>query len=188
MVTAVQGALTSQFLAMPKGSGFVEYERFAAAYDVLYQRTSGFVNWNLRAVEDAFERDHLVLVVVRTMLGVTPSEWAHMVAPVTSVSIDQNAARSIDRAVREAGRWKKGIPRLVGQRITALLSIAVSALAEPAPEESETVVHRLAKADTRQGMDSVRHVARLGVPYAMLLYDGSSGDHSPATAMQCRSS
>ena len=32
-------------------------------------------------------------------------------------------------------------------------------------------LHRLDKADTRNGLDSIRHLSGMGVPYAMLLYE-----------------
>jgi hypothetical protein len=39
------------------------------------------------------------------------------------------------------------------------------------PDVEDDVVHRLAKADTREGLAGVRHAANEGVPYAVLLYE-----------------
>ena len=56
-------------------------------------------------------------------------------------------------------------------RIEALVSVAVHYIRQGAPAGAADVVHRLDKADTAQGLESLQHVATQHVPYAMLLYE-----------------
>jgi hypothetical protein len=44
-------------------------------------------------------------------------------------------------------------------------------LAEGVPEVEDDQLHRLNKADTKQGLASLQSLAGMGVPYAMLLYE-----------------
>jgi hypothetical protein len=47
----------------------------------------------------------------------------------------------------------------------------VSTTKNGSPSVDENKLHRLDKADTKHGKDSVRHLANMGVPYPMLLYE-----------------
>jgi hypothetical protein len=60
---------------------------------------------------------------------------------------------------------------LTGKRIAALVSAACAILSEGAPEVGVSQLHRLDKADTKLGVDSIRTISSLGAPYAMLLYE-----------------
>ncbi|MDZ7666748.1 MAG: hypothetical protein U5K27_15740 [Desulfotignum sp.] len=44
-------------------------------------------------------------------------------------------------------------------------------LSEGAPKMETALLHRLDKADTRQGIASIKNLSRIGAPYAMLLYE-----------------
>ena len=48
---------------------------------------------------------------------------------------------------------------------------ACQLLVEGAPQVEDHQLHRLHKADTTRGLDSVRGISGMGVPYAMLLYE-----------------
>jgi hypothetical protein len=56
-------------------------------------------------------------------------------------------------------------------RFKALLETACTILTEGPPDAAENQLHRLEKADTQEGLESIRNVATIGVPYAMLLYE-----------------
>ena len=161
-------SLESEFLVLPRGPGFVEYERFLVAYEVLRRKTGAFVRCDEVTLADAIEEDCLVLVVIRSILGFTPSEWAHLTSKKTGVRVDQGFARSLDRRVRDPS-GPQGLSRT--ERVHALLLVASDLLARAVPEVGRDAVHRLDKADTRDGWKSVGTMAKMGAPYAMLLYE-----------------
>ncbi len=68
-VDAVYGSLESQFLVLPRGSAFVEYARFQAAYEVLKRATSAFRELRPAAVWDALLVDSMAIVVLRCILA-----------------------------------------------------------------------------------------------------------------------
>lgn len=170
-VDAVFGALHSEFLSMPKGNGFVEYPIFEQGYQALKQATHGFRDLTPDAVAATVYRIPVSLVVLRSMLGFTPPEWAYVATQRTSVEIPQGAVRTLDRTVRlkplTPMRAGSGV---TGQRIRALVETACQLLAEGA-QYAPGVLHRLDKADTREGLASLPPLVDLGVPYAMMLYE-----------------
>ena len=52
-----------------------------------------------------------------------------------------------------------------------MVATACKLLAQRVPETPLDKIHRLDKADTRGGLASIHSLSRLGVPYAMLLYE-----------------
>jgi hypothetical protein len=60
---------------------------------------------------------------------------------------------------------------LTKERIMALVETACHLLSEGVPEVEADQLHRLDKADTKRGLESIKHLAGMGVPYAMLLYE-----------------
>jgi hypothetical protein len=170
-VTAVFSCLESEFLLMPKGTGFVEYPVFERGYEALKQATSGFRNVSTDLVLQVVLKVPISLVVIRAMLGFTPSEWAYVTAQRTGVEVSQGFVRSLDRRVRMAPlALLKGGSVAMG-RVKALIETASLLLTEGAPIVSADKIHRLDKADTRSGMNSLLALVDLGVPYAMLLYE-----------------
>lgn len=166
MVDSVWDTLQSDFLTLPKGSGFLPYEKFAAAYYVLHRATSGFRVFSIYSIWSAFEEDPIVFVVVRTILGLQPPEWAYLTSE-NGTSVSQGQARTIDRTVRESE------PRLTNKTlmmVKAMFETAVALLEKP-PQNTPGMVHRLDKIDTAQGIESLRHFAELGIPYPGLLYE-----------------
>jgi hypothetical protein len=112
------------------------------------------------------------LIVLRTMLGFTPPEWAYVTKERTGIDISQGAVRALDRRIRV--QPLKAMTRtegLTGERVRALVACACQMLTEGSPKTSDGLLHRLDKADTRRGLRSVRPLVDLGVPYAMLLYE-----------------
>jgi hypothetical protein len=56
-------------------------------------------------------------------------------------------------------------------RILALIETACALLNASVPDVAPDKLHRLDKADTREGLASIKSLARMGAPYAMLLYE-----------------
>src|SRR5947208_17024647 len=77
-VAAVCSSLESEFLVLPKGEGFVEYSVFETGYEALKRATAGFASLDPAAVLDAVQKTPIALIVLRTMLGFTPPEWAYV--------------------------------------------------------------------------------------------------------------
>lgn len=167
-VAGIMSSLDSEFLVMPRGPGYVEYARFQAAYEVLRTETRDFSETGSAQVCRAVDRDNLALVVLRAILGFTPSEWAHLAGRQSGLRIDQGFCRSLDRRVR-LSQVQDGLART--PRVQAMVGVACELLEADAPEVGPGAVHRLDKADTKEGWRSVRHLAALGSPYAMLLYE-----------------
>lgn len=171
-VDAVFGSLQSEFMVMPRGKGFVGFNTFEAGYETLKRATTGFQVVTPETVAAAVFKTPVALLVLRCILGFSPPEWAVHAASYTGVEITQGAARSIDRAVRmnpEAELPGKGT--VTETRILALITGACHLLESGVPPVPRDSLHRFDKADTRDGLASLRALADLGVPYSMLLYE-----------------
>ena len=172
-VDAVFGALDSEFLVMPKGNGFIEFPAFDTAYESLKRATQGFRKMDVGRVGAVVLEKPLCLIVLRCILGFTPSEWAYHASQYSSVAVSQGAARSLDRAIRMAPETPVPATACVKRkRIGALVESACRLLEEGArPVVRKGLIHRLDKADTRDGLASVAATTDLGVPYSVLLYE-----------------
>jgi len=170
-VDAVFSCLESEFLVMPKGAGFVEYPVFERGYEALKAATAGFSRFEPEEIFRVTVSEPISIVVLRSMLGFTPPEWGYVTTQRTGVSVTQGFVRSLDRKVRmnpEAELNTKGVTK---ERLEAMVKTACQLLASGVPEVNEDQLHRLDKADTRNGIDSLKYLAGIGVPYAMLLYE-----------------
>ncbi len=166
-VDAVLASLESEFLVMPRGDGFVDYPMFEEAFQALKRETGGFERLEPEAVLGVVEETPLALIVLRTILGFTPPEWAYLASRRTGVAVTQGYARSLDRRIRRTptDRLKPN------ERVEALVKASCLMLTEARAAVGEGRIHRLEKADTAEGLQSVRHLSRMGAPYAMLLYE-----------------
>ena len=170
-VTGVFECLVSEFLTMPRGDGFLNYDEFERAYEELKQATGGFADLGVDAVLSAATRRPVVLIVLRTILGFTPPEWAAVTRQRTSCDVSQGHVRSLDRAIRMAPTRKLSENPAQRHRVQCLVDVGCQLLREGAPDVLGTELHRLDKADTREGLASLRTASQIGVPYAMLLYE-----------------
>ena len=170
-VTAVFSCLASEFLVMPKGIGFIDYPVFEKGYEALKQSTSAFEDITNESFLKVVFEVPISIIVIRTMLGFTPPEWAYLATQRTAVQIDQGFARALDRKIRLAPLkpLKKGM--VVEERIKALMEVACQLLRGGSPPVEANKLHRLDKADTKHGKESIRHLTTMGVPYPMLLYE-----------------
>jgi hypothetical protein len=113
----------------------------------------------------------ITMIVLRTMLGFTPSEWADAATAHTKVEVAQGAARSIDRKIRMSPETPLRESGISAERIRALVVTACHLLTGGPEEVEEGFIHRLHKADTVEGLASIAPLATIGVPYPMLLYE-----------------
>ena len=174
-VDEVFGVLQSAFLTMPKGQGFIEYPVFEQGYEALKLATGGFRDLSPGTVIETAYRMPVSLIVLRSILGFTPPEWAYVATQRTGVEVPQGAARSLDRTVRLNPLTPlRSRGEVTQRRIRALVDTACGLLTEGATQMPGTL-HRLDKADTKDGLTSLQPLAALGVPYPMLLYERALG-------------
>lgn len=170
-VDSVFETLGSEFLLMPKGPGFLDYERFEAAYENLKRTTHAFQEMDPDTVLRAAVETPIILLVLRAVLGFTPPEWAYIATQHSGITIDHGAARALDRRIRMAPDKHLTAKGVTADRIRALIETACHLIKAGAPEVAPAVLHRLDKADTKFGLQSLRTFAQIGVPYAMVLYE-----------------
>ena len=170
-VDEVFAALETGFLTMPKGPGFIEYGTFEHGYQELKRVTKGFRDLRLPPILQTVNQTPIALIVLRAMLGFTPSEWAAVTTARTDVEVTQGAARGIDRKIRISPETPLPEDGITAKRVNALVTTACQLLAEGPEVVEEGLIHRLQKADTSSGLESVAPLADIGVPYPMLLYE-----------------
>ncbi|MCC6390817.1 MAG: hypothetical protein IT167_09445 [Bryobacterales bacterium] len=172
LVDEVFAELKSGFVEMPRGDGFVDYPTFERGYQEMKRSTEAFTNVTNATVEAAVEAAPIAFTVLRAILGFTPPEWAYLTTEMTGVSVDQGAARAIDRNMRVQPLRPRPLGKaLTGLRIRAMIDAGLKTLRAGANTEVSAVLHRLDKADTKEGTKSLQPVADLGVPYPVLLYE-----------------
>ena len=167
--------IQSQFLVLPRGDNFVEYPAFQTAYEVLRQRTNAFADFTERRVWSALRENSLCLGVIRTMLDMSPPEWADLARCDRQSDVTQGYARGLDGRCRSDRAYVMGLVRPRNSkaldRMEALISVAIEYITRGAPPGAADTVHRLDKVDSSHGLESLRHAASQHVPYAMLLYE-----------------
>ena len=145
LVDVTFGDLQSQFLVLPRGPGFIDFADFQQAYEALKVETRGFTEFTIDRVWSALAQDALVLVVVRTILGFSPPEWADVAGSQTGTVLPQGAARTLDRRVRLEREMFAGSSieqTATGRRARVLLEVAVLLLRDGAPTQPQGMTHR----------------------------------------------
>jgi hypothetical protein len=100
LVDGVFADIQSQFLVLPRGTVFVEYSDFQGAYEVLKRRTNSFEDFNPDTIWASLREDALCFGVVRTILGMSPPEWADLARTEFNSDITQGYARNLDGRCR----------------------------------------------------------------------------------------
>jgi hypothetical protein len=170
-VDSVFSTLESDFLIMPKGSGFIEYQPFEGGYEALKGITNGFHDFKSESIKSGLLENPIIFIVLRTMLGFTPPEWAYIASGHTHISITQTQVRFLDRSIRLNPLKPFDLKTDALARLDALIITACDLLKEGAPSVDAEKLHRLDKADTKYGITDVQRFSDMGVPYAMLLYE-----------------
>ena len=164
-------SLQSFFMIMPRGPSFVSQSRFQVAYNRLFTDTNGFRDLCPESALKAVRADPLVLVVLRSILGFSPPELAHMANITVGVGVDQSTARRLDKRAREGVDLFSRTRADTQAKVQALVNTAVHLILSRPPELGDEVLHRLSKADTADGIEGVRALAGSGVSYVTLLYE-----------------
>lgn len=170
-IDAVFSCLESEFLVLPKGAGFVEYPVFERGYEALKTVTEGFSKLDPEVIFPVAISEPIAIVVLRSMIGFTPPEWGYVTTQRTGVSVTQGFVRSLDRKVRMAPETELKTNGVTKERLKALVQTACHLLSVGVPDVNRDQLHRLDKADTKHGLEGIRNLAGMGVPYAMLLYE-----------------
>ncbi|MEI8141158.1 MAG: hypothetical protein WCI03_14995 [bacterium] len=170
-IDAVVSCLSSEFLVMPRGAGFVTFPLFETGYEALKQGTSGFTVMDAATVHNIVFKCPISFVVVRAMLGLTPPEWGYLASQSTKTDISQGFIRTLDRKIRSEPLKPLRSTGEIGPKIRMLIETACALLNDGVPDIPADRLHRLDKADTRAGLSGVRSLAQIGVPYAMMLYE-----------------
>jgi hypothetical protein len=170
MIDVTFADIQSQFLMVSRGQNFVEFGSFQDAYEVLKQETDAFARFDDQTVWKALERNALVFVVVRTILGVSPPEWSELAKAERDVDVPQNIARQLDARCRSEANCFARLTALSRRRIDALVSVAIEHVTKGAPSATPGAVHRLNKIDTAEGayfapvrLKSTRSICRAAV-------------------------
>ena len=176
-VDAIFSTLESEFLVLARGNGFVAYPAFELAYQALKQGSDGFRDLNTQRILDVVLETPLALVVLRTMLGFTPSEWAYLASRGSGITVTQGYARQLDRRVRVDA--VRPLPR-GNDRITALVRSACDLLSNGPPASSPIAFIALTK--RTRAMVSSRFVTwpRWEHPMRCCSTNGCSADRSQA--------
>lgn len=172
LIDEVFDELTSSFLEMPRGEGFIDYPVFEKGYQALKRHTNGFSSTTPDTVLAAVQDVPIAFIVFRCILGLSPPEWAYVTTDSTNTEVTQGAARGIDRNIRlnplDSNREAN---ELTDERIRAMIRAGVDLVHRGAQTPLPNVVHRLDKADTQHGQRSLEAMADLGAPYPVLLYE-----------------
>jgi len=170
-VSAIVSSLVSDFLTLPKGEGFVDYPLFEAGYEALKKATGGFSVLTGAEVLGAVLETPIALIVLRSILGFTPPEWAYLASQRSGRDLSQGFVRTLDRKIRMSPLQPLKRTAALLERMTALIDTACDLLTQGCPVVAPNQLHRLHKADTVGGLVALRNIAAMGTPYAMLLYE-----------------
>jgi hypothetical protein len=170
-VAAVCGMLESDFLTLPRGTGFLDYPTFDRAYEALKKATGSFAQFEPAVVLATIRESAAAFIVLRAMLGFSPPEWAYVTSERTGTEIQQGFVRALDRYIRVGGIAPVVFTKRQLERIEAMVRVASDLLREKAPDPGAGRIHRLDKVDTAGGPEAIQSLAELGVPYSMLLYE-----------------
>ena len=140
-VDEVCASLHSGFMTMPKGPGYIEYPVFEGGYEQLKRITGGFRSLDCDQVLGVVRQTPIALIVLRAMLGFTPSEWADAATAKTGVEVTQGAARTIDRNIRIAPTNPLRADGVTWKRVQALVVSACDLLTHGPEPVEEGFIH-----------------------------------------------
>ena len=170
-IFSVFSCLGSEFLVMPKGDGFVDYSVFERGYESLKKSTKNFESFLPDDVLSTVIQVPISFIVIRSILGFTPPEWAYIASQQSKLKIDQGFARGIDRKIRFNPLMPLKVNGITIERINAMIVVACDIIKKGAPTVPQNSIHRLDKIDTKEKIEGLKTLATIGVPYAVLLYE-----------------
>jgi hypothetical protein len=172
LIEEVFDELSSSFLEIPKGDGFIDYPTFECGFQALKRHTDAFTKLEKENVLAAVREYPIAFIVFRCILGFSPPEWACLTTEHTSIDISHGAARQIDKNFRLKPLEPMGLSDgPTTARIGAMIEAGLQLITRGAGHVPPGIVHRLGKVDTADGAHSLQAISDLGVPYAVLLYE-----------------
>ena len=106
---------------MPRGKGFIDFPEFEQGYEALKLTTEGFQDMNPDKVMETVKEVPLSLIVLRSILGFTPPEWAY----IASQQLGDNDSRGTVCPILPAATTIKRNPSLPQFRSGQSLSNAL---------------------------------------------------------------
>jgi hypothetical protein len=160
---------------------FYETPHFFAAYDEAFRLTEGFTRVSEDGLGAALTQCPCVLLVFRTLLGLTKDEFAHStllaggpdnLAPLTASQVD-----TMERSAIGAQRptTANALAKAAAQAAVAAKTIAMAMGGELFGDAPPGLKSKQRKPDTQDGWDSVRFYAANGVPLRVLLHQRHYG-------------
>lgn len=138
-VDMVFASLASGFMVMPRGSGFVDYATFEQGYEVVKRNTQAFSDVSATSLLSAVMEMQVSLIVIRTILGFTPPEWAYITTQTQGAEVSQSFARSLDRKVRVNPLQPLKNSERITLRVNAMLAAAAQFMREAPKRQRATI-------------------------------------------------
>lgn len=154
--------LSPEFAFVPERPEY-ELEVFSQAYRRVHDATRGFSESGLDRITAVLEAHPETLLVLRTILGYTPSELS---VASREVGGDDTAGVSAGR-IKGFERGSRMPPEAASVLAATIDRLIMGSLWGEAPEGLRT---KLDKIDTSRGWTSVRELAAAGVPYDAFLH------------------
>jgi hypothetical protein len=150
---------------------FYEREYFAEVYTAAEERTAGFTDLGVEQLAVHLKADPRILLVLRTITGLTKEEFAHSTWLAGEVlGIKPLGAGKVDSMERKGTSVTAKQARLVAVTLTQIMD--GSLFGEPAHEELK---RKQVKVDSEAGWASVPPLASNGVPYVDFLHQRHYG-------------
>lgn len=151
-------------------SEFYSRSYFEKVYAVAEQATTGFSNVTIADLAKAIQTDSRVLLVFRTIVGLTRGEFAHSTSLAAEhLDVEPITAGKVDSMESRGTATTSGQADLVA--VTLSMIMDGSLFGEPPGK----VVSKQAKPDTEQGWESVRGFAKTKVPFSLFLHQRHYG-------------
>lgn len=149
---------------------FYEATYFREVYHAAEVATAGFTEVSPQRLAEILIEDPRVLLVLRTVVGLTRDEFGHSTTLVgRSEGLTALSPGKIDAMERRGTATTEEQAEVAARTLSRIMDGALF----PAPEAE--LRSKQAKLDTEQGWSSVQHFASTGVPYADFLHQRHYG-------------
>lgn len=151
-------------------ASFYEAAYFREIYDVAEAATTGFTEVSTQRLAEILVEDPRVLLVLRTVAGLTKEEFAHATTLVgRSEALPTLSAGKVDAMERRGTATNDEQAEVAARTLSRIMDGSLF----PAPEAD--LRSKQTKLDTEHGWSSVQHLASTGVPYADFLHQRHYG-------------
>lgn len=171
LVDATKQNLRPAELTLPKDDKFVEKDEFYSAYQELYVETRRFEILNSETVWRAYDRNKMVFIVIRSLIGLLPREWAKIANEQGLEDITEDFIKDIDKKIRK-GEIEYHQEK-TKRRLKNLFSVTIEYIETPVPETEDGAVNKLDLAGRVRSSRSIQDIAENGVPLREVLWERS---------------